>query len=196
MEYVDAFLTSIGLLKNMWPSIYKCFNYHKILDKNCTTLKEKMERLKCREQDVCTELQNAEYQRKKEKKEVENWLKEVQNMKDDVEQMEGEVRKRRCFSRLGFLRQPKKNIEKVNELFERSRFIEGILIEVVRDEGKALLTAQLVGENTAKRNLEKIWKCLKEGGIQSIGVWGMGGIGKTTIVTTHIHNSCSNSSPK
>ena len=130
-----------------------------------------MERLKCREQDVCTELQNAQCQRKKEKKEVENWLKEVQNMKDDVEQMEEKVRKRRCFSRLlGFLRQPKKNIEKVNELFERiSRFIE-----VVRDEGNALLTTQEVGENTAKRNLEKIRKCLKEGGIQSIGVWGDG----------------------
>ena len=187
MEYVDALLTSIGLLKNMWPSIYKCFNYHKILDKNCTTLKEKMERLKCREQDVCTELQNAQYQRKKEKKVVENWLKEVQNMKDDVEKMEGEVRKRRCFSRLGFLRQSEENIEKVDELLERGRFPEGILIEVVRDEGKALLTAQLVGENTTKRNLEKIWKCLQGGGIQSLGVWGMGGIGKTTIVT-HIHN--------
>ena len=184
---MNALLTSIGLLKNMWPSIYKCFNYHKILDQNCTTLKDKIERLKCREQDVCTELQNAQYQRKKEKKEVENWLKEVQNMKDDVEKMEEEVRKQRCFSRLGFLRHSVENIEKVDELLERGRFPEGILIEVVGDEGKALLTVQLVGENTAKRNLEKIWKCLQGDGIQSLGVWGMGGIGKTTTVT-HIHN--------
>ena len=184
MDYV---LTSIGLLKDMWPSIYKCFNYHKILDRNCSTLKEKMERLKCREQDICTELQNAQYQRKKEKKEVENWFKEVQNMKDEVVKMEGEVRKRRCFSRLGFLRHSEENIEKVDELLERGRFPEGILIDVVRDEGKAWLTTQLIGETTAKKKFEKIWTCLENGEIQSIGVWGMGGIGKTTIVT-HIHN--------
>ena len=187
MECADTVLTSIGLLKDMWPSIYKCFNYHKILDRNCSTLKEKMERLKCREQDICIELQNAQYQRKKEKKEVENWFKEVQNMKDVVVKMEGEVRKRRCFSRLGFLRQSEENIKKVDELLDSGRFPEGILIDVVRDEGKAWLTTQLIGETTAKKKFEKIWTCLENGEIQSIGVWGMGGIGKTTIVT-HIHN--------
>ncbi|KAL6314399.1 hypothetical protein AAG906_022482 [Vitis piasezkii] len=166
MEYVEAVLTSIGLLKDMWSSISKCFNYHKILDKNCITLKEKMERLKSQ---------------------VEIWLKEVQNMKDDVEMMEQEVGKGRCFSRLGFLRQSEEHIEKVDELLERGRFPEGILIDVRRDEGRALLTTQLIGETTTKRNLEKIWACLEKGEIQSIGVWGMGGIGKTTIVT-HIHN--------
>ncbi|XP_034678823.1 disease resistance protein At4g27190-like [Vitis riparia] len=130
MEYVEAVLTSIGLLKDMWPSISKCFNYHKILDKNCKTLKEKMERLKSREQDIKIELQNAQYQRKKEKKEVENWLKEVQNMKDDLERMEQEVGKGRIFSRLGFLRQSEEHIEKTDELLERGRFPEGILIDL------------------------------------------------------------------
>ena len=187
MEYMEAVLTSIGLLKDMWSSISKCFNYHKIVDKNCRILEEKMERLKCREQDVNVELQNAQFHRKKEKKEVENWLKEVQNLKDDVERMEQEVGKGRCFSRLGFLRQSEENIEKVDELLELGKFPEGILIDVHQNEGKALLTTQLIGETTAKRNLEKIWTCLEMGEIQSIGVWGMGGIGKTTIVT-HIHN--------
>ncbi|RVX04006.1 Disease resistance protein [Vitis vinifera] len=103
-----------------------------------------MERLKSREQDVKIELQNAQYQRKKEKKEVENWLKEVQNMKDDLERMEQEVGKGRIFSRLGFLRQSEEHIEKVDELLERGRFPEGILIDVLRDEGRALLTTQLI----------------------------------------------------
>ena len=187
MEYVEAVLTSITLLKDTWSSISRCFNYRKILDKNCTTLKEKMDRLKCREQDVYSELQNAQYQRKKEKMEVENWRKEVQNMKDEVERMEGEARKQRCFSRLRLLKEYEDNEKKVDDLLKRGIFPEGILIDVVRDEGKALLVTQLTGETTAKRNMEKIWKFLKEGGTQSIGVWGMGGIGKTTIVT-HIHN--------
>ena len=88
---------------------------------------------------------------------------------------------------MGFLRQSEENIEKVDELLERGRFPEGILIDVVRDEGKAWLTTQLIGETTTKKIFEKIWTCLENGEIQSIGVWGMGGIGKTIIVT-HIHN--------
>lgn len=63
MEYVDAMLTSIVLLKDMWSSISDCFNYQKILDENCTTLREKMERLKCREHDINIELKNAQYDR-------------------------------------------------------------------------------------------------------------------------------------
>ena len=108
-------------------------------------------------------------------------------MKDEVERMEGEARKQRCFSRLRLLKEYEDNQKKVDDLLKRGIFPEGILIDVVRDEGKALLVTQLTGETTAKRNMEKIWKFLKEGGTQSIGVWGMGGIGKTTIVT-HIHN--------
>ena len=107
-------------------------------------------------------------------------------MKDDVERMEQEVRKRRWFSKLGFLRKSKENIEKVDELLERGRFPEGILIDLVRDDRKALLTTQLVGE-TKTKILEKILTCLEKGEIQSIGVWGMGGVGKTALVT-QIHN--------
>ncbi|RVW94788.1 putative disease resistance protein [Vitis vinifera] len=105
-----------------------------------------MERLKCREQDVNVELQNAQFHRKKEKKEVENWLKEVQNLKDDVERMEQEVGKGRCFSRLGFLRQSEENIEKVDELLELGKFPEGILIDVGIpigvDGGKLIITTR------------------------------------------------------
>ena len=108
-------------------------------------------------------------------------------MKDEVEKMEGEVRKQRCFSRLRFLRQSEEHIEKVDELLECGRFPEGILIDVVRDEGKAWLATQLISETTAKNNFEKIWTCFENGEIESIGVWGMGRIGKTTVVT-NIHN--------
>ncbi|RVW42901.1 Disease resistance protein RPS5 [Vitis vinifera] len=127
MEYVEAVLTSIGLLKDMWPSISKCFNYHKILDKNCKTLKEKMERLKSREQD------------------------------DGARSWKG-----KNFLKIGFLRQSEEHIEKIDELLECGRFPEGILIDVLRDEGRALLTTQLIGETTTKRNLEKIWTCLEK----------------------------------
>ncbi|RVW59325.1 putative disease resistance protein [Vitis vinifera] len=147
-----------------------------------------MERLKGREHDINTILKNAQYDhRKKEKKEVENWLIEVQHMKDRAQKIEQEAAKKRCFSRLRFLSQSEDNIKQVDELIELGKFPDGILIDVLQDEGMTLLTTQLIGETTTKRILEKIWTCLEKGEIQSIGVWGMGGIGKT-IVVTHIYN--------
>ncbi|XP_059591415.1 probable disease resistance protein At4g27220 isoform X1 [Vitis vinifera] len=112
---------------------------------------------------------------------------EVQLVKDGAQQIEQEAGERRYFSRLSFLSQFEANMNKVDEMFELGNFPNEILIDVHQDEGNALLTAQLIGETTAKRNLENIWTCLEKGEIQSIGVWGMGGIGKTTVVT-HIHN--------
>ncbi|KAL6328905.1 hypothetical protein AAG906_003922 [Vitis piasezkii] len=181
MEYVE-------LLKDMWSSISNYFNYHKILNENLTTLREKRKRLECREEDINIELEDAQCnRRKKAKREVKNWLKEVQHVKDSAQKIEQEAGERRYFSRLSFLSQFEANMNKVDEMFELGNFPTGILIDVHQDEGNALLTTQLIGETTAQRNLENIWTCLEKGEIQSIGVWGMGGIGKTTVVT-HIHN--------
>ena len=165
MEYVE-------LLKDMWSSISNYFNYHKILNENLTTLREKRKRLECREQDII-DLENAQTQ-KKLKKEVENWLAELEVVKDNAQQIEQEAGEIRYFSRFSFLSQIEANTRRLDEMFELGEFPNGILVDAPQDKGNALLTAQLVGETTTKINLEKIWACLDNGEIQSIGVWGMG----------------------
>ncbi|KAA8535648.1 hypothetical protein F0562_030651 [Nyssa sinensis] len=145
-----------------------------------------MEALRNREKDVSDELRNAEYG-KKPKSIVENWLKDVSDKKTEVQDVEQKAEKRRNLSRLPFLRLLDKNIEELIELIEQGRFPEGLLIDVHDKKGEALLTSPLVGQTTAERNLEKIWKCFINDEIICIGVYGMGGVGKTTIAT-HIHN--------
>ncbi|KAJ9687126.1 hypothetical protein PVL29_015829 [Vitis rotundifolia] len=161
MEYVNAMLTSIEPLKALWSSISNYFNYHEILDEN--------------QQDII-ELENAQTQ-KKFKKEVEYWLAELEVVKDNAQQIEQEVGETRYFSRFSFLSQIESNTRKLDEMSELGEFPNGILVDAAQDKGNTLLTAQLIGETTAKRNLGKIWH------------WslGNGGIGKT-IVVTHIYN--------
>lgn len=48
-------------------------------------------------------------------------------------------------------------------------------------------TTELVGETTAKKIKDEIWGYLMGSDVQRIGVCGMGGAGKTTIVK-HINN--------
>ncbi|KAA8535642.1 hypothetical protein F0562_030645 [Nyssa sinensis] len=145
-----------------------------------------MEALRNREKDVNDELRNVEYG-KKPKSIVENWLKDVREKKTEVQEIEQKSEKRRNLSRLPFLRLLEKNIQEVIELIEQGRFSEGLFIDVRDERGEALLTSPLVGQTTAERNLEKIWKCFINDEIICIGAYGMGGVGKTTIAT-HIHN--------
>ncbi|XP_034927231.1 probable disease resistance protein At1g61300 [Populus alba] len=65
-----------------------------------------------------------------------------------------------------------------------SRVSEGL--HVHKAKGEALLTTKLVGQ-ASDRNKEMIWSWLMKDDVLSVGIYGMGGVGKTSLVT-HIHN--------
>jgi disease resistance protein RPS2 len=65
-----------------------------------------------------------------------------------------------------------------------SRVSEGL--DAHKAKGEALLTTKLVGQ-ASDRNKETIWSWLMKDDVLSVGIYGMGGVGKTSLVT-HIHN--------
>ena len=85
-----------------------------------------------------------------------------------------------------------KLIREAELLHEEGRFPGGLTLDAKETQGYELSVGELVGR-TFQSNLEKIWNYLMTEEVQSIGVQGMGGVGKSTLVTrkyNQIVNDC------
>ncbi|PIA29501.1 hypothetical protein AQUCO_05900014v1 [Aquilegia coerulea] len=122
---------------------------------------------------------------------VECWLKNVQRILEDTELIEGEFRtsKRclngllpKCCSNLNLgQRISKLIIEGTTLTLTGSQLLKDTLTSQVPKIGVELPMQKLVGETTAHKSLEKVWELLMDGESRVVGVYGMGGIGKTKM---------------
>ncbi|KAE9445311.1 hypothetical protein C3L33_22792, partial [Rhododendron williamsianum] len=152
-------------------------------------LKRKVEYLSGQENDINSQISNAERRPgKRPKKEVEVWLTNVQRFKDDVQRLEqevvGETNVSSCM-RLG--KDIAKKILEVQELHKKGSDFNSLMIDE-DTTGRLLqpLTKDFV-KCTKARNTENIWECVMNDDVTKIGVYGMGGVGKTTTMK-YIHN--------
>ncbi|RWR90790.1 LOW QUALITY PROTEIN: putative disease resistance protein isoform X1 [Cinnamomum micranthum f. kanehirae] len=161
------------------------------LKENEDILDKRIEELSCRESDIRADLEREKLQYgKMPKREVELWLKNVQNTKDkvhDIKQKLGEVSWTHIQLRMHLAKEVEEKIKEAVGLKENGRFQEGLVVDLLVGSTETFPPIKIVGETTALKNLQKIEECLMEDEVGKIGVYGMGGVGKTTIMT-HIHN--------
>ncbi|XP_048333023.1 probable disease resistance protein At4g27220 [Ziziphus jujuba] len=165
----------------------RVINYEGI-DEKMKKLKRKCDRLESREEDVKAELQYAErLSLKKRRKVVENWLTDVASIKNEVKMMEQQVRESSWFSS-HLLHESKiaRLTEGVTELIQQGQFPKGLTLEVHGNQQTELITTKLIGQKFQQHKIV-VWERLRSGNVSKIGVYGMGGVGKTTLVTP-IHN--------
>ena len=120
-------------------------------------------------------------------KEVEVWLQNVEKMNDEIEAIEREAIEGKCFSHAHVGKLAFKKIREVEELYQRGVFSDSLVIDPPPSNGEIMSTPTLIGESTAERVKEAIGACVLDDDVRKIGLYGMGGIGKSTVME-HINN--------
>ncbi|KAL5709551.1 hypothetical protein ACHQM5_020227 [Ranunculus cassubicifolius] len=144
--------------------------------------------------DVIRRLDREEIEEgKKRSNVVKQWLKDVDQFLVNTNVIQEEAIKTRrhlihflpnccSHSRMGsnisrLLREGTKLLEKTGEF-------SGEALTITEERrGIEFPVGRIIGETTAHGTMEKVWDCLINKEIGTIGIYGMGGVGKTTIVT-------------
>ncbi|XP_051125146.1 probable disease resistance protein At4g27220 [Andrographis paniculata] len=157
-------------------------NYNIILE----SLQRNLKSLSDKAFDVEKEVKNGEQSGvKKRKREVESWLAEVQKLEMEFTEFRVSMNSDEFTSWFFRGDQAQKLSIRVEGLVEQSRHF-GELLYACEPEQVPLLTKKMVGKKF-EENFERIWNLLVNDGVSSIGIHGMGGVGKTTL-TKHIYN--------
>ncbi|KAM3744500.1 hypothetical protein ACB098_06G057000 [Castanea mollissima] len=184
-----------SIVGNIVPSVVvKYWNYHKEADQHVKNLKRKWELLEGRKDDIKTILDSELRQGKKPKEEVKTWLRNVETIKGDID-IGQEPARWTFFSRMQKGESAFKKTKDVEELYQAGDFTNGLVLDLPERIGKMMPQSTLVGESTAQRTKEQILACLLDNEVGMIGVYGMGGIGKTTVMK-EVNNFLLNESNK
>ncbi|GMI79467.1 RESISTANT TO P. SYRINGAE 5 [Hibiscus trionum] len=162
--------------------IDKHLDNHMSLDQYRKDLKRKLEELNGLKEDIESTMSIELRPRKKLKAEVRIWLENVERINGQVQDLDGRIAGSNALTR-GFRAEDVLNsIREVEELItQQGKFHGGLVVDNLQWIGQVLTTTSLSGE-AVKACIEEIWQCLMDDEVSKIGVWGMGGLGKTSIM--------------
>ncbi|XP_022717055.1 probable disease resistance protein At1g12280 isoform X2 [Durio zibethinus] len=168
--------------KTIWGIVGKHWKFPTGLDQNVNNLKRKREELNGQKDDTASRIKAELHPRKKVKKEVKLWLENVERVDGEIQNLESDAVGPSGFYSRGFLKNNVcKKIEEVEQLLEKGRFSDGLVVDDPLRMGQVLPIPRLVGETAAlKRN--EIMGYLMSNEVQKIGIYGMPGVGKTSVI--------------
>ncbi|GLT32634.1 hypothetical protein SLA2020_072870 [Shorea laevis] len=145
--------------------------------------------LSCRRNGKEAELRIVDGSKKQVKEEVQRWLEDARRIIEiEMPKIEEELQNVSYLLRGRLGRCVRQMIQEVREISDRGSFPEGLVIERPLPIGITLPTGNMVGEVDVK---EEIWEYLRSREVGMIGVCGIGGVGKSTVMK-HIHNELLN----
>ncbi|GLT83891.1 hypothetical protein SLE2022_021560 [Rubroshorea leprosula] len=173
----------LDVIKCIATPTCRCVDYHRKFKQDVEDLKSKLRDLNSKKMDVETQLQAEVRSQKQVKQQVEDWLQDVLRINAEIQQVEQRVDNASFLSRARLGKLVREKINAVDAILQQGSFPEGLVVDKPAT-ALPLPVENLEGEVSVK---EKIWGYLTGNEVQMIGVCGIGGVGKTTIMK-HIHN--------
>ncbi|GLT31095.1 hypothetical protein SLA2020_058580 [Shorea laevis] len=167
------------LVKCLGRSACTYLDYHLKFDEAVINLRREWGALNSRKDDINLKLQTEVLPLGKEvKHEVQSWLGHVQEINNEVQDIQGKIQKVKWYSRGRVGKLVCKKIEVVKNIHKQGSFPNGLVVDKP-PRGIIMPTENVVGEDSVKG---KIWGYLIGNAVGMIGVCGIGGVGKTTIM--------------
>ncbi|KAE8674478.1 Detected protein of unknown function [Hibiscus syriacus] len=151
-------------------------------DQHMKDLKRKLKELNGTKKDTESIMRTELQPRKKLKAEVQIWLENVERLNGEVQDLDDRIGESSALTRGFHTEDVSKITKEVEELIiQHGKFHGGLVVDNPQWIGQVLSTISLSGE-AVKACVKEIWQCLMDDGVRKIGVWGMGGVGKTSIM--------------
>ncbi|CAK8577826.1 unnamed protein product [Lathyrus sativus] len=192
-------MEALGVIWEIAKSLFSCTKaqaaYVYKLQENLESLMEKWEDLENKKKDVQTEIDRAESTGvMKRSNEVIGWLHEFQNfeekMKDIPNSQEIQSNQclngycaKNCLSSYNLGKKVVKRLNEVNGLLSRAGNLQIALKQPPKPIDE-MPSSETIGLDVM---VQKVWNSLKDDSVGVIGLYGMGGAGKTTLMK-RIHN--------
>ncbi|XP_039118775.1 probable disease resistance protein At1g61300 isoform X2 [Dioscorea cayenensis subsp. rotundata] len=150
-------------------------------------VKNAMEALMAKKKDIKRDLDSPQNKGKLPNNQLQLWLDKVGEKDDKVEQLLDEYRKGNCgagscslncFSRYKISSDAIKLEKEINQL--KAEQLEISLVEI--PPPKLVPTSHRIFGKGISSKLDTVYTCLADETVGMVGIWGMGGVGKTTLL--------------
>ncbi|KAM3270963.1 disease resistance protein like [Capsicum chacoense] len=188
---VGGFVVEVGkfVSKCIYPKIKNIVRFSSKIE----NLRKEMEKLTKFRDEIKEKVEGAEGEGYKRKPDVTKWIEDVQKLENEWEVMQESIAAAKMLAykccpkcslrsevstQAKYIRDQQCRLIKVGENFGSNLVVENYRMKKV----DLIPGPSIEGQSTATRNLHKILQLLEDDKVSTIGVWGTGGVGKTTLV--------------
>ncbi|XP_034696874.1 probable disease resistance protein At5g63020 [Vitis riparia] len=190
---MDCVSPILDVATRLWDCTAKRVVYIRELEKNLNSLERLTKELSNLRTDVMDKVEREEEEevpQRRRKNEVGRWLSAVQAMEEEVEEILQNGRQeiqqkclgtcpKNCRSRYRLGKTVTEKINAVTELTDKGRHFDVVTDRLPRAPVDEWPMGKTVGLDLM---FEKVRRCLEDEQVRSIGLYGIGGVGKTTLL--------------